>query len=131
VLELTETALLQAAHSTINTVRALHANGFGITIDDFGAGYAGPRNLPTLPVTAVKVDRSLTTGLPADLTSRKIVNAVAGLAADLDLVCIVDGIESEQLAALPNWARVQGCFTGPPQRPETLDVQRLLTVGMA
>jgi diguanylate cyclase (GGDEF)-like protein/PAS domain S-box-containing protein len=131
VLELTETALLQAAHSTINTLRALHANGFGIAIDDFGVGYAGVRNLATLPVTAVKVDRSLTAGLPEDLTSRKIVNAVAGLAADLDLVCIVEGIEtSEQLAALPNWARVQGCFTGPPRRPEMLDVQRLLNVGV-
>jgi diguanylate cyclase (GGDEF)-like protein/PAS domain S-box-containing protein len=132
VLELTETALLHAAHSTINTLRALHTNGVGIAIADFGVGYASLSYLATLPVTAVKIDRSFTAGLPQDPTSRKIVNAVAGLAADLDLACIVEGIETtEQLAALPNWVRVQGFLTGRPQQPEMLDVQRLLSAGVS
>jgi EAL domain-containing protein (putative c-di-GMP-specific phosphodiesterase class I) len=127
VLELTETALLQAAHSTITTLRALHADGVGISIDDFGVGYASLSYLATLPITAVKIDRSFTAGLPHDPTSCKIVNAVAGLAADLDLACVVEGVETAaQLDALPNWVRVQGFLTGHPQQPEALDVASLL-----
>jgi PAS domain S-box-containing protein len=127
ILELTETALLQAAPATITTLRALHADGVGIAIDDFGVGYASLRYLATLPVTAVKIDRSFTAGLPHDRTSRTIVNAIAGLAADLGLGCVVEGVETaEQLDALPNWVRVQGFFTGRPQPPDQLDLHGLL-----
>ena len=40
ILELTETALLHVAHSTLTSLRVLHAQGVGIAIDDFGTGYA-------------------------------------------------------------------------------------------
>jgi EAL domain-containing protein (putative c-di-GMP-specific phosphodiesterase class I) len=84
--------------------------------------------LATLPITAVKIDRSFSGRLPHDETSRKIVNAIAGLAADLNLACVVEGIETtEQLAALPNWVRVQGFLMGRPRHLEPADVQDLLT----
>jgi EAL domain-containing protein (putative c-di-GMP-specific phosphodiesterase class I) len=102
VLELTETALLQAAHSTITSLRVLRDQGVGIAIDDFGTGYSSLRYLTTLPVSAVKVDRSFTAGLTTDQTCRKIVYAVAGLVADMDLACVVEGVESEaQRSELP------------------------------
>jgi EAL domain-containing protein (putative c-di-GMP-specific phosphodiesterase class I) len=130
VLELTETALLQMANSTINALRQLRAEGVGIAIDDFGIGYASLRYLATLPVSVVKIDRSFTAGLPHDATSRKIVNAVAALAADMDLICIVEGVETvEQREALPVGVYVQGYLTGRPQRPETMDVLTLCTEG--
>jgi diguanylate cyclase (GGDEF)-like protein/PAS domain S-box-containing protein len=130
VLELTETALLQAAPSTITILRALHSDGVGIAIDDFGTGYASLRYLATLPVTAIKIDRSFTSGLPHDETSRKIVKALAGLAADLDLGCIVEGVETaEQRAALPDGVQLQGWLTGRPGAPAALDLQHLVTVG--
>ena len=71
ILELTETALLEAAHSTINTLEALRAAGVGIAIDDFGTGYASLRYLATLPVTAVKIDGSFTAGLPTTKPAAK------------------------------------------------------------
>jgi PAS domain S-box-containing protein len=126
VLELTETALLQAGHFTLTTLRALRDEGVGIAIDDFGTGYASLRYLATLPITAVKVDKSFTAGLPHDQTSCKIVKAVAGLAADLDLICIVEGVETaEQRSALPDGVHVQGYLTGRPQPAEMLDVPKL------
>jgi EAL domain-containing protein (putative c-di-GMP-specific phosphodiesterase class I) len=131
VLELTETALLQVANSTITALRALRASGVGIAIDDFGTGYASLRYLATLPVSSVKVDKSFTAGLPDDATSRIIVNAVAALAADMGLVCVVEGVETvEQLNALPHDVQVQGYLMGRPERPETLDVLGLCTQGM-
>jgi PAS domain S-box-containing protein len=127
VLELTETALLQAAHSTITSLRVLREQGVGIAIDDFGTGYSSLRYLTTLPVSAVKVDRSFTAGLTTDQTCRKIVYAVAGLAADMDLTCVVEGVESQdQLAALPPDVLVQGWLTGRAQDPAALDLPKLL-----
>ncbi|MDX6233312.1 MAG: hypothetical protein QOH68_2327, partial [Nocardioidaceae bacterium] len=132
ILELTETALLQAANSTLTNLQVLHDQGVGISIDDFGTGYASLRYLATLPVSAVKVDRSFTAGLPGDKMSRKIVLAVAGLAADMELACVVEGVETEsQRAALPTGVQVQGWLTGRPERPESLDLRHLVSHGMA
>lgn len=123
VLELTETTLLDAASSTIATLRLLHEEGIGIAIDDFGTGYASLRYLATLPISALKIDRSFTAGLPHDATCGKIVNAVAGLAADLGLTCVVEGVETtEQRNALPDGVQLQGYLTGRPQSPAVIDV---------
>ncbi len=128
VLELTETALLDAANSTIATLRRLHEEGIGIAIDDFGTGYASLRYLATLPISALKIDKSFTAGLPNDETCRKIVSAVAGLAADLDLSCVVEGVETaEQRKALPEGVQLQGYLTGRPQPPEVIDLNLWFT----
>jgi EAL domain-containing protein (putative c-di-GMP-specific phosphodiesterase class I) len=132
ILELTETALLQAAHSTLTNLQVLHDEGVGISIDDFGTGYASLRYLATLPVSAVKVDKSFTAKLPGDKVSRKIVVAVAGLAADMELACVVEGVETEpQRAALPDGVQVQGWLTGRPAGAEALDLRHLVSHGMA
>jgi diguanylate cyclase (GGDEF)-like protein/PAS domain S-box-containing protein len=114
-LELTETALLEAGQSTMSALHALRALGVLISIDDFGTGYASLRYLTQLPVTGVKVDRSFTMGLPDDPTSNAIVQSVAGLARELSLSCVVEGIETvEQLEALPNGVHGQGYLLGRP-----------------
>ena len=93
----------------------LHCDGVGIAIDDFGTGYASLRYLAILPVDTVKIDQSFTAGLPHDPTSVTIVRAVAGLAADMNLACIVEGVETEQqLAALPTGVLGQGFLLGRP-----------------
>ena len=55
------------------------------------------------PVTAIKLDRSFTAGLPHDETSLKIVTALAGLAADLQIGCVVEGRRECRTAARPTW----------------------------
>ncbi|MCW2541542.1 MAG: cph2 3 [Frankiales bacterium] len=127
VLELTETALLEAANSTIRALRGLFDDGVGIAIDDFGTGYASLRYLATLPVSAVKIDQSFTAGLMHNANSRKIVNAVAGLAADMELTCVVEGVETKaQQLALPLGVQMQGWLTGKPLQPEELNLPELL-----
>ncbi|HEX4429829.1 MAG TPA: EAL domain-containing protein [Frankiaceae bacterium] len=117
-LEITESVLLDAGPTTVQDLRRLHEDGIGIAIDDFGTGYAGLRYLATLPVTAIKVDRSFTAGLPDNAVSATIVRATIGLATELRLACVVEGVETaQQLAALPQAARllVQGYFFARPQ----------------
>ena len=118
-LEVTESVLLEAGSSTMTAVHALRSDGVKIAIDDFGTGYASLRYLAQLPVTSVKVDRSFTSGLPDDPVSSTIVRAVRGLARDLDIGCVVEGIETEQqLRSLPSGVLGQGFLLGRPM-PET------------
>ena len=119
VLELTELVLIEAGSSTLRQLTELRASGVGIAINDFGTGHSTLSQLATLPVDAVKIDRSLAEGLPDDNTSAKIVRAVAGLAADLGLACIFAGIDrNEQLAVLPTgvlaYGAVLGCSSTTP-----------------
>ena len=130
VLELTETVLLDADQSTIKTLQGMHDEGIGIAIDDFGTGYASLRYLATLPISALKIDRSFTAGLPDNKVCRNIINAVAGLAADLDLSCVVEGVETQaQRDALPIGVQLQGYLIGRPQRPDQVDLTSLAANG--
>ncbi len=126
VLELTETSLLQAGRSSITALQELRSDGMGVDIDDFGVGYASLRYLATMPVSGVKIDRSFTAGLPEDLVSRKIVRAIAALAADLELECTVEGVETAaQQDALPDGVRLQGYYTGIPLEAANVDLPAL------
>ena len=115
ILELTESVLLESGTSTLRQLTELRRNGVGIAIDDFGTGYASLRYLATLPVSSVKVDRTFTATLTTDHTSATIVNAILTLASDLNLDCVVEGLEThEQIAALPTQVQGQGYLLGRP-----------------
>ncbi len=114
-LEITESVLLEADRSAVLALTTLHDEGVQISIDDFGTGYASLRYLAQLPVSSVKVDQSFTAGLPDDPTCVTIVRAVAALARDLGLTCVVEGIETgAQLRALPDGVHGQGFLLGRP-----------------
>jgi EAL domain-containing protein (putative c-di-GMP-specific phosphodiesterase class I) len=121
-LELTESVLLEAGPSATTALHTLHGWGVGISIDDFGTGYASLRYLTQLPVTAVKVDRSFTSGLPDDPAAATIVRAVSTLARELGLSCVVEGIETDaQLRTLPPGVLGQGYLLGRPQTADDLE----------
>jgi diguanylate cyclase (GGDEF)-like protein/PAS domain S-box-containing protein len=115
-LELTESVLLEAGRSTLNKLEALRDHGIQIGIDDFGTGYASLRYLRQLPVSFLKVDREFVSRMTTDRHDAVIVQTVMRLAADLDLRCVVEGIETrEQLALLNTEAAFgQGYLFGRP-----------------
>ena len=117
-LEITETVLLDATAENLVDLRALNADGIGLAIDDFGTGYASLRYLAELPITCIKIDRSFTGRLPSDETSMTLVRTTIGLAEQLGIKCIVEGVETtEQLDALSGFDRllIQGYLFARPQ----------------
>src|SRR5690606_30826740 len=97
-LELTETALLgdvQAAAAGLERLRAL---GVGVALDDFGVGYSSLSYLKQLPVDAIKLDRRFIAGLPGDHHDLAIVRAVAGLAREIGLGVVAEGVETQAQA---------------------------------
>ena len=77
-----------------------------ICIDDFGTGYCSLSCLKRLPVETIKIDRSFVDGLGREQEDTAIVRAVIGMAGSLRLLCVAEGVETdEQVLAL----RALGC----------------------
>jgi diguanylate cyclase (GGDEF)-like protein/PAS domain S-box-containing protein len=117
-LEITETVLLDADVEAMGDVRKLYEHGVRLALDDFGTGYASLSQLTKLPISAIKIDRSFTTNMLHDRTCRALVRATVGIAEDLRMECIVEGVETEEhLAALPRYERllIQGYLYGRPR----------------
>jgi EAL domain-containing protein (putative c-di-GMP-specific phosphodiesterase class I) len=80
-----------------------------IALDDFGTGYATLKQLISLKVDRIKIDRSFVDRLGKDKESTTIIRAVLGLASGFSLEATAEGIENdEQLASL----RAEGCLEG-------------------
>ncbi|MEP6600009.1 MAG: EAL domain-containing protein [Actinomycetota bacterium] len=108
-LEITERVLPPDTGSLASALRRLRAQGIAIAIDDFGTGYSSLAHLKALPVDAVKIDRSFTSGLGTDAGDTAIVEAVAKLAATFGLQLIAEGIETADEAV--RLVRI-GCHRG-------------------
>jgi diguanylate cyclase (GGDEF)-like protein/PAS domain S-box-containing protein len=75
-------------------------------IDDFGTGASSLRLLHRFPGDAVKISRGLVSGIGHDAGAFEIVRAVVGLAHNLGLEVIAEGVETrEQL----DYLKVLGC----------------------
>jgi diguanylate cyclase (GGDEF)-like protein len=94
-LELTET-VLQTGAATIAALHNLRAHGFGIALDDFGTGYSSLTSLEQLPLTRIKLDRSLVASIDTSPRSASIARAIIDLCAALSLEVTAEGIERRQ-----------------------------------
>jgi diguanylate cyclase (GGDEF)-like protein len=97
-LELTE-SVLQTGSNTVAALRSLQSHGFGIALDDFGTGYSSLTSLEQLPLSRIKLDRSLIVNVDSNPRAAAIATAILGLCAGLELEVTVEGVESTQQLA--------------------------------
>jgi EAL domain-containing protein (putative c-di-GMP-specific phosphodiesterase class I)/GGDEF domain-containing protein len=122
-LELTETALIRNAEQVLAQLEGLRDMGVTIAIDDFGTGYSNFDYLRKLPARAVKLDRSFVGDLGPDADARPLARAMIGIAHDLGLRVVAEGVETQAaLDVLRTWEcdEVQGYFTGRPMTAAAL-----------
>jgi diguanylate cyclase (GGDEF)-like protein len=99
-IELTENVLQTARHTT-EALAMLRELGVGVALDDFGTGYSSLVSLQQLPLTRVKLDRSLIATIDTSSRSQAITRAIIALCQSLGLEVTAEGIERhEQLAWL-------------------------------
>jgi len=116
-LEITEGTLMQATAHTLETLEALNALGVGLSIDDFGVGYSSLSYLKRFPVDQLKIDQSFVRDIATDPDDAAIVSAIIGLARNLQLSVVAEGVETEaQLAfiAASGCNEAQGFFFSQP-----------------
>jgi diguanylate cyclase (GGDEF)-like protein len=134
VLEITESSLIDTSggEDSHHHLRALRERGIRVAIDDFGTGYSSLSYVARLPVDIVKVDKSFTQDSAGDRDGWAFINAILRLVESLDLVAIVEGVETaEQVNALRQLRcpQAQGFFFA---RPETAaEIGRRLAAGAA
>lgn len=115
-IELTE-SVLQTGPQTVASLRALRHVGVSIALDDFGTGYSSLASLEQLPLTRVKLDRSLVAAIDTRERSRSIARSIIGLCRGLGLAVTAEGVErSTQLALLAEepGVTVQGFLLSRP-----------------
>ncbi len=98
--EITETAVSRSAAGAERCLRMLTDAGFGLMIDDFGAGATSFRQLRELPLRAVKLYGPLVRGIAAEPHSRDAVAALTSLAHTLHLGVVAEWVEDDAVAKL-------------------------------
>lgn len=99
-IELTE-SVLQTGPVTMDALRRLRAHGVAISLDDFGTGYSSLASLEQLPLTRIKLDRSLIAGIDQSSRAAAIANAIIGMCQGLGLDITAEGVERpEQFSML-------------------------------
>lgn len=95
VLEVTERAPVSDKPEVRAGLGELREEGFRFAMDDLGGGYSGLSMLPVMAPEYIKVDQTLVRGIHGDPVKKKIVGALASLARQLGIGCIVEGVEAE------------------------------------
>lgn len=126
-IELTETAL-QTNKLAVAALRELRQMGVAVALDDFGAGYSSLKSIDELPLTRVKLDRSLMKDVETNSSAAAIAHSVIRLCRSLGLTVTAEGIErQEQLNFLADCGDiyVQGYLIAEPAPLE--DIERFIT----
>jgi len=95
--EVTERGLVDL-ELAVNQLQALREQGHRIAIDDFGTGYSSLSYLHKLPVDVLKIDKSFIDTLGTDAASNSVAPHIIGMAHELGLKVIAEGIEQEAQA---------------------------------
>ncbi len=96
VLELTETALMNNVEASMARLRLLKSLGVRIAIDDFGTGYSSLAYLRQFPIDVLKIDQTFVAGMGETPEAAALVHTLIQLGKVLGLVCVAEGIETDE-----------------------------------
>jgi diguanylate cyclase (GGDEF)-like protein/PAS domain S-box-containing protein len=101
VLEITESTLIENPELVSTVLDQLLALGVAVQLDDFGTGYSSLTVLHDFPGDTLKIDRSFVATMIERPESEAIIRSIVGLAHNLGLRTIAEGIEhTEQREAV-------------------------------
>ncbi len=115
-IEITEGLFINDLDKILQVLNEIKSMGISISVDDFGTGYSSLSYIKNLPLSKLKIDRSFISGIDEDM-SQKLVSAIIGLAHNLNLSVVAEGIETqEQLEYIEskNCEELQGYYYSKP-----------------
>jgi len=97
-VEITEGMVMQNVESTMQMLGQLQALGIAISLDDFGTGYSSLSYLHRFPISTLKIDQSFVSSMSNNQESLEIVRTILGLARNLKMEVIAEGVETLEQA---------------------------------
>ncbi len=104
-LEITETTLFNNNKNFVKLLRKLHKTGFKILLDDFGTGYSSLMLLKSMPIDALKLDKTFIDDYEHP-RGRNIIECVIEMTKKLELTLVAEGVET---AAQYEYIKTQDC----------------------
>ena len=95
-LEITETIFMTEKERQLEIINSLKEYGFLIEIDDFGSGYSSLNMLKEVPADILKMDMAFLSMDGNANKGRKIVNTIIALAKALDMLVVIEGVETQE-----------------------------------
>ena len=123
VLEITESRLMQDLRAPLEILTRLRLKRLRLSIDDFGTGHSSLAQLRDVPFDELKIDRSFVHGASTQDTARAIYGASLGLAKQLGMDTVAEGVEKRadwDLLRQTQCALAQGYFIGRPMPANAL-----------
>jgi EAL domain-containing protein (putative c-di-GMP-specific phosphodiesterase class I)/CheY-like chemotaxis protein len=123
VLEVTESRFQKDLQNPLEVLARLRLKRFSLSIDDFGTGHSSLAQLRNFPFDELKVDRSFVHGAGADETLRAILGASVGLAKQLGMDTVAEGVEDRadwDFLSRIGCGMAQGYFIARPMLAEAL-----------
>lgn len=114
-LEITESVEIHDMDAMATRLLAIRDLGVGVSVDDFGMGHSSASRVTGMPVTEIKIDRSLVQG-HSD-RERALFSEAMELARTHNLRVVAEGVETEEhkeYAASAGCHRAQGYLVGHP-----------------
>lgn len=94
-IEITEYSFSESHEQTLMNINALREVGIQIALDDFGTGYTSLSQLLKLPITLLKIDKTLIDDIEQSRVDRDFVDSVIYMGHLMGCDVISEGVESE------------------------------------
>ena len=124
-IELTESVFMEVSRYRQGALDRIRKSGVRLAIDDFGTGYSSLEYLGRLPVNRIKIAQNFMPNLRPGSRNATIVRTAIGMARELGLDAIVEGVETaEQFELIRSWngSKVQGFYFSRPLPAEEVAV---------
>jgi diguanylate cyclase (GGDEF)-like protein/PAS domain S-box-containing protein len=106
-LEITEYTMMEVSDRSDDILERLKQRGIGISIDDFGMGYSSLAYMKRFRPSRIKIAGEFVSGMLANEADRAVVRAIVGMAHELHVGLIAEGVES---AAQTKFLCGLGCY---------------------
>lgn len=93
IVEITEEESITNFEDFQKAIKELRSAGISVSIDDFGAGFAGLNLLSKIQPEILKIDRQIIDGIYSDGPKQAIVKAIIGCANSLGITVVAEGVE--------------------------------------
>lgn len=116
-LEVTETVLIEDSVTTLAILEELRSKDIGVSLDDFGTGFASLAYLNDFPFSKIKIDRKFSQNIDQSPRTSAIIKGIAQTTRDLRIELVAEGVETEvQLERMRNFGinAIQGYLFSKP-----------------